>query len=719
MRVLTSLLLLTLMLPPVFPQNRILTLEDCIGMNREVLPKGIANLQWIPGGNSYSYIKNDTLFSGTVRLTKDAIVVTSTGLSESIKSESHLLGEKFPGLSQVTWVDNESFLFNIGSNLCSYSTQTNDVKYINSIPDGENIDKSNEKNYFAFTKGNDLRIMKEGKEIVVATSEKEGIIYGTERAHRNEFGITKGTFWSGHDNYLAFYRMDESMVTDYPLIDITGRIATVQNTKYPMAGMASHEVTLGIYDLKSSKTVYIKTGEPADQYLTLVTWDPSEKYIYVGILNRGQNHLKFNKYDVTTGDLVKTLFEESDKEYVEPQFNPLFIFDDPSVFLWQSRKDGWNHLYQYNTEGTLLKRITEGEWEVTGVIGLDKKNKRLLFTATKESPIENNIYSIGLGTGEIFRLSSDHGVHKAIFSGSTEYLIDNYSSTKVINRYDIVDANGKVVKTLFNAEDPLKNYLLGKVTIGTLENENGEELYYRMVTPPGFDSSQKYPVFFYVYGGPHLQMVTDESYGGAGLWDFRWAQRGYIVFSLDNRGTPNRGADFEQVIHRNLGTAELEDQMVGVNYLRSLPYVDNTRMAVDGWSYGGFMTTSLMLKRPGTFQVGVAGGPVIDWQLYEVMYGERYMDTPLENPDGYSRASLLNYVESLEGNLLMIHSVTDPVVVIQNSLSFIDKCIKSGVQVDYFVYPGHDHNVLGRDRIHLYKKIEDYIDAVVLEPVIR
>ena len=697
----------------LYAQDKMFTLEDCIGLNRSVYPTSIQNLQWIPGTDNYSFLRNDTLYKGNVNNSKDEVILTGTTISNAFKSRPSLKISSFYRLPSITWLDNESFSFTFDSKLFKYDINDRAITYLNDVPNGENLDLSEKTYSYAFTDGDDLFIMQNGKTITVAKSEKEGVLYGTERAHRNEFGITKGTFWSPNDNYLAFYRMDESMVDNYPMIDITGRIATVQNTRYPMAGMTSHQVTLGVYNLNTGETVYMKTGEPVDQYLTVVTWDPSEKYIYIGILNRDQNHLKFNKYDVATGNLVKTLFEERDKEYVEPEFNPEFICQDESQFLWRSRRDGWNHIYLYDTEGNLIKQLTKGKWEVTGILGYSPDYKKLFFTSTKDSPIGNNIYFVDTNSGEVKRLSEDHGTHSAIMSSSSNYLIDNYSSSDVVNRYNLINSDGKIIKTLHDAINPLKDYALGAVNIGVLKNDNGDDLYYRMVTPPNFNPSKKYPVFYYVYGGPHLQMVTDERYGGTSIWDYRWAQRGYIVFSLDNRGTPNRGADFEQAIHRQLGVLEVEDQTVGINYLNSLPFVDSERMAVDGWSYGGFMTTSLMLKRPDVFKVGASGGPVIDWKWYEVMYGERYMDTPQDNPTGYKNASLLNYVTNLKGKLLMIHCVTDPVVVMQNSLAFIDKCIKSGVQVDYFVYPGHAHNVQGVDRVHLYQKIEDYIDSAL------
>jgi dipeptidyl-peptidase-4 len=713
MRKYTFVLLLTFLPITLLCQNRVFTLEDCINMNPDLFPQTISNIQWIPGTDNYSFTRNDTLFMGNVKTDNESVITTATKVNSILKKSIDNETGIFSTLRSVIWTDNSKLLFTHEKRLYSLDTKKDGIKYVNSVPEGENIDISPDYDKYAFTKKNDLYIIKEGKEIPVALSEKPDVIYGTERAHRNEFGITKGTFWSPQSNYLAFYRMDESMVTDYPLLNIEGRIATADIIKYPMAGMTSHEVTLGIYNINTTETIYIKTEGETDQYLTLVTWDPSEKYIYIALLNRAQDHLMFNKYDIATGELVKTLFEETDDEYVEPQFNPTFLGGKPDQFIWQSRKDGWNHLYLYNTDGRFIKQLTTGEWEVTSIIGFTQKNDKVFFTSTKDSPIENNIYSVVVSNGKIQKLSADHGTHNGILSSDGNYLIDNFSSSDVVNRYNIIDTKGNISRTILDSRNPFKDYAIGKISIGTLKSENNDDLYYRMITPPDFDPAKKYPVFFYVYGGPHLQMVTDDLNSGATFWDLRWAQRGYIVFSMDNRGTPNRGADFEQGIHRRLGQLEVVDQMVGVDFLRSLPYVDANRMAVDGWSYGGFMTTSLMLKRPGTFKVAVAGGPVIDWKWYEVMYGERYMDTPQENPEGYNDASVLNYLDQLEEKLLIIHDLNDPVVVLQNSLSFIQESVNKGVQVDFFTYPGHEHNVRGIDRAHLYKKIEDYIDSVL------
>lgn len=294
------------------------------------------------------------------------------------------------------------------------------------------------------------------------------------------------------------------------------------------------------------------------------------------------------------------------------------------------------------------------------------------------------------------------------FQKQGKFFIDRFTNLKTPNKTTLLNAKGEQLKILLNAEDPLKEFKIGDVKLVKLKADDGTPLNGRLVLPPDFDPQKKYPVIVYVYGGPHGQMVTNSFLRGWSWWFYYMAQRGFILFTMDNRGTNNRGLEFEQIIHRQLGTVEIQDQMVGVNYLKAQPFVDSTRIGVHGWSYGGFMTISLMTRQPAVFKVGVAGGPVIDWRYYEVMYGERYMDTPQSNPDGYETASLLNYVKNLDGRLLIIHGTVDPVVAWQNSLLYLRKAIDLQKQVDYFVYPGDEHNMFGMDRVHLYQKITDY-----------
>ena len=343
------------------------------------------------------------------------------------------------------------------------------------------------------------------------------------------------------------------------------------------------------------------------------------------------------------------------------------------------------------------------------MIGFDPKEKRMFYVSTQESPLERHIYSVVLESGKISKISSDEGTHAGQLSSDGKYILDTYSSINVPRNINLLKSSGKKIKTLLSADNPYCNYKLGEIEVSYIKgNVEHPDLYYRMIKPVDFDPGKKYPVIVYVYGGPHSQLVKNTWLGGSRLWQHYMAQKGYISFTLDNRGTLGRGFDFESSIHRQLGALEMKDQMAGIDYLKSLPWVDDSRMGIHGWSYGGFLTTSLMLKHNDVFKVGVAGGPVMDWKYYEIMYGERYMDTPDENPEGYKNSTLKNYVGKLDGKLLIIHGAMDSTVVLQHSLTFLRECVKEGVQLDFFIYPGHPHNVRGKDRVHLMRKVSNY-----------
>ncbi len=709
-----SLLLIILLFvtaSSVFAQKKELTIKDAvIGQYRSLYPERIYNIKWIGETSNYSYYNatDNNIKQGSVKSKKDKVILTTESLNEILKKAGK---DEVKSLYQYSWINKDIIEFESAGKIFSVNLKTKKVdSYLVYNEKGENVTHCKENKAVAYTIENNLFITdKSGKEFAITSEDNKGIVSG-QTVHRSEFGITGGIFWSPKGTSLAFYKKDETMVTDYPLVDVTARSAEVNNTKYPMAGMKSEEVKLGVYNLKSKKTIFLKTGEPKEQYLTNVSWSPDEKFIYISVLNRGQNHLKLNKYDANTGDFVKTLFEEKNDKYVEPEHHLAFLNNTTNNFIFFSERDGYNHMYLYNTDGKMLKQLTKGNWLVLDIIKISNDDKFIYFNATKDSPLETRAYKLNMTDGKITTISTQAGTHNLVKIGKN-YIIDSYSSTKEPRVYNIVDKNGKVIKNLLTAENPLTEYDLGEMTISTIKTADKKtDLYYRLITPPNFDKSKKYPAIVYVYGGPHAQMITNSWLGGARMWLYYMAQKGYVIMTVDNRGSANRGFEFESIIHRNVGVNEIEDQMQGIELLKTLGYVDMNKIGADGWSYGGFMTTSLMLKHNDVFKVGVAGGPVIDWKYYEIMYGERYMDTPEENPDGYEENTLTNYVTDLKGKLMLIHGGIDPTVVWQHSLVFVNKCVKENVQVDYFVYPRHEHNVRGMDRIHLMQKVTNYFD---------
>ena len=545
----------------------------------------------------------------------------------------------------------------------------------------------------------------------LSTDGSREIVYG-QSVHRNEFGIEKGTFWSPDGQKLAFYRMDQSMVTDYPQVDIFPRSATYEPDKYPMAGMTSHKVTVGIYDLQTDKTIYLQAGDPTDRYFTNIAWDPDNKTIYIFELNRGQNDCRLVSYDATTGERIAELYRETSDKYVEPLHPIQFLPWDETKFIMQSQKDGYNHLYIFDKIGKELKQITKGSWVVMEVLGFNKKQKSIIFKANKEHPLHHRLYSVNI-KGEIKQLETVDGVHSGLLSNSGNYLVDRFSTPTRPRVIDVVDLTPKTPHhtNLLEAEDPWTGYQRPIFECGSIKAADGvTDLYYRMVKPYNFNPEKKYPTVVYVYGGPHANNVQASWHWASRTWETYMSQKGYIVFILDNRGSQHRGRDFEQATFHQLGQIEMQDQMKGVDYLRTLPYVDMNRLGVHGWSFGGFMTISLMTNYPDVFKVGVAGGPVIDWKWYEVMYGERYMGTPQNNPEGYAKTSLISKAKDLKGKLQIITGYNDNTVVPQHCLSFLDACIKAGTQPDFFAYPGEEHNMRGHASVHLHERITQYFE---------
>ncbi|NLX80228.1 MAG: S9 family peptidase [Proteiniphilum sp.] len=680
----------------------------------ELIPGGSDYYQFAPNiskqyqwwGDKLIEIKGDSVFviPNPSKHNKSELLVT---LSSLTKDGDKLYSPSFSteGSSMVR--------FRSSKGLVIYNLERKEREASFDYPErSSNHSLSPNNNYLAYTVDNNLFIIdKNGVTTALSSDDNKGIVYGQE-VHRSEFGISGGIFWSPNGSKVAFYRMDETMVEDYPLVNVSARQAKLEAFKYPMAGMTSHHVTLGVYDINSGNTVYMKTGEPAEHYLTNVAWNPTSDAIYIAEINRDQNHMHLNRYNATTGAFDTTLFEEKHDKYVEPENPVLFVKGNDNQFIWQSVRDGYNHLYIYDLSGNLVKQLTKGDWEVSSVIGFDAKGQNLFFSSTNPTPMDRHLYSVNLKSGKYSEYSTDiKGTHSASLSGSGRYLIDRYSAHNIPSAVDLIDTKSKKHSLLAQANNPFEGYDVPKVTSGTIMSADDiNHLHYRMVRPVDFDPSKKYPVAIYVYGGPHSQMVQNRWRYGSGGWELYMAQRGHIVFVLDNRGTSNRGIEFENVTHRQLGVEEVKDQMRGVDFLKSLPYVDADRIGVHGWSYGGFMTINMLLRHPDVFKVGVAGGPVTDWKYYEIMYGERYMDTPQDNPEGYEETSLLNKADKLKSRLLIIHGDEDPVVVMQHSLQFIKSAINAGTHPDFFVYPGHGHNMMGKDRVHLHEHITRYFD---------
>ena len=702
--------LLTLTLNPASAQSKYINSKQL--MSRELYPVApMRSIQFTGTGNIIAYVQDTVLYTGTPGRTRVALTLSKLN-NELASADSRPLRT----LPTMHFVNDKEFEFNATGRKWLYNIEKKTLSTLVRYDDNvENLDIEPTTHKYAYTKDNSLYIANNGNTHAIV-SEKEGIVYG-QTVHRNEFGIEKGTFWSPKGTYLAYYRMDESMVAEYPMVNTSTRIASPAPFRYPMAGMKSHEVTIGIYNSVTETETYLQTRrnesvEEREMYLTNISWSPDERHIYVAKVNRAQNHMWLESYNPTNGQRERVLFEEENERYVEPCEGLYFLPGHNDQFLWFSMRDGYKHLYLYSTNGTLLRQLTSGAYEVEGIIGFDAKGENLFVYANKDNLIGRAAYRVNMKNGEMTLVTSAEGTHTVSVNKTGTCFIDQYSSIQIPGQALVLNAKGKKMAELYTLDSPLAEYVMPRITVSTLKAADGKtDLYYRLLTPPNMQPGTKYPTLIYVYGGPHSQLVTDSWLAGAGLYLTYVAEHGYIVFTLDNRGTDNRGFEFESCTHRQLGTVEAADQMEGVKFLQTLPYVDTERMGVEGWSFGGFMTLTLKLTHPEIFKVACAGGPVIDWKWYEVMYGERYMDTPQENPEGYAKASLLDKAKDLQGRLLVIHGAEDNTVVWQNSIEFIERCINAGRQVDYFIYPHHQHNVRGPERVHLYEKMFDYYET--------
>lgn len=679
-----------------------LTLKDAVmEQYRSFYPERPMMFQWIPEKQEYTFLKGyTTLMKSMVKSKTDDTLMT-------IEEVNKLADVKFNWFSGFEWLNSDEFIISDGNKFVKVNPTEKTAVVLNVIDEkGENALFSSTSLAIAYTLENNVYVsFGKDKNVQVTNFSDKNIVSGQTYA-RSEFGISGGLFWSPNGKVLAFYQKDETDVHDYPLLDINETPGKLMSIKYPMAGQKSEKPRVGIYNTTTKNTVYISPKGAKDDYLTNLTFTPDNNYVVIAEVNRDQNHMWLNVYDANTGAYVRTLFEEKNDKWVEPEHPVYFPSDKSNNFVWISERDGFNNLYYYDFTGKLLRKLTANKFVTKDIQAA--KNGMVYFSATGENPLNTIIYSVDL-KGKQTLLTKVEGTHEFSLSSDGKLFYDGYSNHSTPFEALIYSSNGKLVKHMLSALNPLAGYKIGTTEISSITANDGTKLYTRLIKPSNFDATKKYPVLIYVYGGPHAQLITNSWYDGASLW-MKWlAEQGYIVFTVDNRGSGERGFAFESQIHRQLGTVEIEDQLSGVEYLKSLDYIDGNRIAVHGWSFGGFMTTSLLLRHPGVFTCGVAGGPVTDWKYYEIMYGERYMDRPEQNEEGYKQASLMTHAHNLKDDLLLIHGTVDDVVVMQHNLALVKKFVDLDIQMDFFPYPMHKHNVSGKDRVHLMTKVLNYI----------
>lgn len=565
----------------------------------------------------------------------------------------------------------------------------------------------------AFVRDNNIYIkyLNSGRESrVTINGEFNKIINGApDWVYEEEFGFSKAFSWSPEGKYLAYYKFDETKVRQYSMPIYDSLYPEHYTYKYPKAGEANSVVSIHVYNTETKGTTIMNTGIEEDQYIPRIKWTKDPNTLCILRMNRLQNKLEILLTDALSG-ISNPVYTENNEKYIEITDN-LYFLDDNKSFLITSEGLGYNHIFQYGLDGKLIGQVTKGNWDVTKLIGYDEKSKVVLYESAEVSPLERHVYSIDLKGKSKVKLTSRPGTNSADFSATFKYFINENTSANTPLYISVIDKSGKEVRVLQKNEDlasRLKDFGFAKVEF--LKVKAGkEELNAWMIKPGDFDPAKKYPVFMYVYGGPGSQTVTDEwSYNLP--WFELLAQKGYIVASVDNRGTGARGEDFRKVTYMELGKYETEDQINAAKYFGNLPYVDKNRIGIFGWSYGGYMTSLCLTKGADVFKMGIAVAPVTNWRYYDNIYTERYMRTPQENASGYDDNSPIHFVSELKGKFLLVHGTADDNVHFQNSMEFVSELVKANKQFDAFFYPNSNHGMNGRNaRYHLYTKMTNFI----------
>ncbi len=560
----------------------------------------------------------------------------------------------------------------------------------------------------AYVKDHNLHVVgADGEPKRITKDGSPDIVYGGA-AHRAEFGIRQGLFWSPDGQFLAFYRDDQRPIDVYPYQDPLQTPPRPRHGRYPMAGREDSAVTVGIYNVDEEEVEWLQHDDTNNLYWTNVTFSHDSKEVFVALVARAQDRMELARFSATNGRRAATLFEEKDAEWVEPEHGPRSLPD--GRFLWWSPRDGHRHLYLYDRDAHTTLQVTRGAFDVQELLDVDAGQGLLWFTASGEDPRQKHLFTAKLDGTEVRQVTRERGSHQCELSPDHSFAFAAWSSVETPPQQRFVELASGEIELLPAPALPLLEYELPHSRMFQVKAEDDSVLYGNVLLPREVADGEKLPVLLYVYGGPHLQQVTDSWLGSASLWLHALANHGYVVCRLDNRGTPHRGIAFEQAIHRRMGTIEVKDQLRAVEWLTQQPFADATRIGVHGWSYGGYMTLRLLGLMPGTFRCGISGAPVTDWAMYETGYTERYMDAPGENPDGYQQSSCIPLAEKIDARLLIVHGTDDRTVMWSHSLQFVDRCIEVGKQIDYMPYPNQTHRLVGPDRVHFQQLLKAHLD---------
>jgi dipeptidyl-peptidase-4 len=689
-------------------------------------------IEWAPAGKRISYFERkrdgvelwtlDTANGHRKELVKADVLAAAMPPEQAKAIQSTGLGRVQP--PNYLWSPSgESLLFIGSSKLVLLDLNTMTPKAVVSGDDAiEDPKFSPDGKWVSFVRGSNLWVVNiaTGETRALTSGGSEEILKGQlDWVYPEELDCTTAYWWSPDSSKIAYYEMNERPVTRYPIMDMSSIVGKIEYTRYPQAGEANPIVRVGVVSVNGGETKWMDTGENTDVYLPRVVWLPDSHRVAIERLNRAQNRLDLLFCDAATGT-SQLILTDTDKYWINIA-DDLYFFSDNQRFLWSSERTGFRHYYLYNLSGKLLDQLTSGDWSIIGNGGfgpgatshpaVDEARGRIYFLSNKDDARETQLYRLSLQDKSITRITREAGTHKVVIAPDASAFVDTYSNAMTPPRQNLYRMDGTRAAVINeNKVSDLRGYHLSPVEFPDVAADDGAKLFAGMIRPPDFDASRKYPVLINVYGGPQEQTVRN----AWGSLDFLWlemmAEKGYIIFTLDNRGSWGRGHAFETPIYHQFGKVELEDQLAGVKYLKSLPYVDASRIGIWGWSYGGTMTLEAMFNAPDVFKAGAAVAPVSDWRLYDTIYTERYMGRPQDNPDGYQNSSPVNQAGNLKGPLLLAHGTGDDNVHFANTTEVINKLILNGrYPADVVIFPGRGHLITDRPaRIQLYQQITDF-----------
>ena len=696
-----------------FSQSKEITLED-IWQNYNFYPKSYRGLNSMNDGEFYTQIKNGeegqeiikySFKNGkrVVRLFKSSDFKIKRINSYSLSNDDRLMLLATETESIYRYSKKAIYyVFNIQNNKIK-KLSDNKVRYPTFSPDGTKVAFVFENNLYIkdITNGKENQITFDGK--------KNNIINGaSDWVYEEEFKLVRGFEWSGDSRTIAFYKFDESHVKEFSMDKFNGNLYPTQEVfKYPKAGEANSTVSVYLYNIDDDEKKLIYTEEDYE-YIPRIKWSNDPNILTMIGLNRHQNKLDFIVVDSKDGS-NRVLFTEEDKYYIDINDNLTFLPNN--FFIWTSEKKGYNHIYLKGLDGS-EEQITSGSWEVTSFYGLDSDKMEIFFSSTEDGSINRSLYCLDLDSGKRKKLSTQTGTNSAKFSNGLKYYINTYSNANTPPIFTLHKADGSLIKTIEDNtefQNKLEEYNISEKEFITIYTDNAD-LNAWIIKPPNFDDNKKYPLFMFLYGGPGSQKVLNRYEGNNFYWYQMLAQKGYVIACVDNRGTGGKGAEFKKMTYKELGKYETIDQIDAAKYFGSLNYIDEKRIGIQGWSYGGYMSSLAITKGADVFNLAVAVAPVTNWRYYDNIYTERYMQTPQENPSGYDENSPINHVEKLKGKYLLIHGTADDNVHVQNTYEMSSALVRANKQFDLFVYPDKNHGIYGKNtRYHLYKKITNFI----------